>query len=96
MLDLNLINGRYFQVKINEIKLELEPCKLKTMRRFANLSKNGGDDDLIDVVKEVLNKNKTKYIVDDELVGELDIDQMNELLLAYFEWIAKEKATNPN
>lgn len=96
MLNLNLINGRYFSITIGEITLELEPCKLKTIRKFQKLAKNAGEDDLVDITAEILNKNKNKTVISDEMVGELDIDQMNKLLLEYFNWIAKEKTANPN
>ena len=96
MVDLNLINGRYFNVKIGEITLDIEPCKLKTIRRFTALANNAGDEDLVEIAVSLLNKNKTKYVVSTEMVEELDIDQINYLLLEYFNWIAKEKANNPN
>lgn len=98
MLNLNLINGRYYTVVLFEtmLELELEPCKLKTIRKFQKLTKNAGEEDLIDITAEILNKNKNKVIVSDKMIGELDIDQMNELLLGYFNWIAKEKTANPN
>lgn len=96
MVDLNLVHGRYFNVKIGEITLDIEPCKLKTIRRFTALANNAGDEDLVEIAVSLLNKNKTKYVVSTEMVEELDIDQINYLLLEYFNWIAKEKANNPN
>ena len=97
MLDLNLINGRYFQVKIGDIELDLEPCKLKTIRKFQEMAKKADtDEDLIDLVSIVLSKNKTGYKVSDEIIEELDADQINELLISYFSWVSKEKAQNPN
>lgn len=97
MLDLNLVNGRYFQVKIGDIELDLEPCKLKTIRKFQKMAKAADtDEDLIDLVSIVLNKNKTGYKISDEIIEELDTDQMNELLFSYFNWVAKEKSQNPN
>jgi len=97
MLDLNLINGRYFTVKIGGLVLDLEPCKLKTLRKFTAIAKNATtDDDLVLIVQEVLQKNKNRIEVPIELVEELDLDQMNELLIEFFNWQAKEKSANPN
>lgn len=95
-LDLNLVHGRYFNVRIGEITLDVEPCKLKTIRKFTALANNVGDEDLVEIAVLLLNKNKTKYVVTPEIVEELDIDQINYLLLGYFSWIGKEKANNPN
>lgn len=97
MLDLNLVNGRYFEVKVGEFILELEPCKLKTLRKFQKLAKNAEDDeDIIDIASAILNKNKKKTKISDEVIGEIDIDQLNTLLLEYFSWVSKEKQANPN
>ncbi len=97
MLDLNLVNGRYFKVKVSDIELSLKPCKLKTIRKFQKMSKNAEtEEDIIDIVSIVLNNNKTNYKVTDEIIEELNTDQMNELLFEYFDWIAREKTQNPN
>jgi len=96
MLDLNLINGRYFEVKVGESVLEIEPCKLKTMRKFQKLSKNEEGEDMIDIASVILNKNRKKIKISDEVIGEINIDQLKTLLYEYFNWIANEKTANPN
>lgn len=98
MLDLTLVNSRYFDVTLpGGINLKVEPCKLKTLRKFQNMAKRvKTDDDMVDIIKEILNKNRANYTVTDEMVGELTFDQMNVLLTDYFNWIAKEKLDNPN
>lgn len=52
-------------------------------------------EDLAEAVVMILNKNKSGYKITSELVDELDLDQMNEILTAYFEWLSKEK-NSPN
>jgi len=97
MLDLNLVNSRYFEVKVGKFVLGLEPCKLKTMRKFQKLAKNAEDDeDIIDIAAAILNKNIKKIKISDEAIGEMNIDQLNTLLYEYFSWIANEKTANPN
>lgn len=97
MYNVNLTNSRYFEIKIGDKVLNLEPCKLKTLQKFQQIGTNEGtNEDLIYLVSLVLNKNKTNYKVPDEIIEELTIDQINELLLSYFSWIAKEKNSNPN
>lgn len=95
MYNVNLVNSRYFDITIGDKVLNLEPCKLKTMQRFLDMQK-GDSEDLIELIKEILNKNKTCYKVSDEVIGNLDINEMAEFLNAYFQWIAKEKSNNPN
>lgn len=108
MLDLTLVNGRYYPVKLKytiqdgkkeiekDLILDLEPCKLKTIRKFQRLAKNAGEADLVEIMLEILNKNKGNIKVTEEMIEELSIDQMQILLIEYFNWIAKEKSNNPN
>lgn len=95
MFNLNLVNSRYFDVIIGEINLQVEPCTVKTMKRFQEVSTNPGED-LAKIASTILNKNKAGYIVADEIIEALTIDQLLELLTVYFAWIAKEKSVNPN
>jgi hypothetical protein len=39
----------------------------------------------------ILSKNKKGYKISDEVVDELDFDQMQQILMAYFEWLSKEQ-----
>lgn len=105
MYKINIKNGRYFQAEFEieaenqepyKIILDIEPCKLKTLRRFTDLLKKSSDDDIVDLFRTVLNKNKTGYVVTIEAIENLTIEEMNEFLLAYFEWQTKEKNSDPN
>ena len=37
MIDLNTVNKRWFDVKIGEYTLQLEPCSLKTLRKLSEV-----------------------------------------------------------
>jgi hypothetical protein len=96
MFDLNLVNRRYFSIKINNLELEIEPPKLKLLKSIMALSKTQDEDSIKNMATSVgliLSKNTKKYIVSDEIIDELDIDEMNDILTAYFEWLGKEKTS---
>ncbi|WP_366914626.1 hypothetical protein [Clostridium sp.] len=78
--------------------LDVEPPKLKVLKKITALSKSKNEDaidDLAEAVGMILNKNKSGYKITSEMVDDLDLDQMNEVLTAYFEWLSKEK-NSPN
>jgi hypothetical protein len=96
MFDLNTVNRRYFSIKLNDLELEVEPPKLKALKKITALSKARNEDaitDLAEAVGMILSKNKKKYIVPEEIIDELDLDQMSDILTAYFEWLGKEKTS---
>lgn len=98
MFDINNVNKRYFNIKIGDLALEVEPPKLKVLKKITSLSKSRNEDaidDLSTAIRMILNKNKAGYKISDEIIDELDFDQMNEILTAYFEWLAKSK-NSPN
>ena len=108
MFDIGTVNKRYFEVRLqvtndegevtNNIKVEVEPPKLKVLKKITSLSKSRQEDainDLTEAIEMLLNKNKAKSKVQDEFIEELDLDQMNELLTEYFEWLNKSK-NSPN
>jgi len=94
MFDISTVNKRYFNIKIGDLTLEVEPPKLKVLKKITSLSKSRNEDamdDLSEAVGMILSKNKSEYKVPQEVIDELDLDQMNEILTAYFEWLSKEK-----
>lgn len=98
MFDISTVSKRYFAIKLEEISLDVEPPKLKALKKITALAKSREEeamDDLVEAVSMILNKNKTKYKVSEELIDELDFDQINEILTAFFEWLTKSKNT-PN
>lgn len=98
MFDVKTVNKRYFGMKIGDTTLEVEPPKIKALKKLTTLSKSKGEDtmeNLSEAIKMILRKNKNNINVSDDLVEELDLDEMNEILTAYFEWIANSK-NSPN
>ena len=112
MFDINSVNKRYWGIRLNvtvdkivndveieeeiELKLEVEPPKLKALKKITSLSKVRDEDaigDLTEAVKMILSKNKSKAKISDEVMDELDLDQLSAILTAYFEWLGKEKAS---
>jgi len=102
MFDVSIVNKRYFEIKLNvvvdgiekEIVLEIEPPKLKALKKITSLRKAKEEesiDGLTEAIMMILRKNKSRYVVSSEVVDELDIDEMNAILTAYFEWLNKEK-----
>lgn len=95
MLDLNLIT-RYFDVKIGDYELQLEPCSLKTLRKLSEMNKDTTFAELTDLVKTIINKNKTNYKIPDEVIESMSMPQMMVLIQAYIDWLTDEKTNNPN
>lgn len=96
MIDLNTVNKRYFDVKIGEYTLQLEPCSLKTLRKLSEVDEKTTFGELTDLISTLLNKNRTNFKVPLETVENINISQMTLLLSSYMEWTAEEKATDPN
>ncbi len=98
MFDISTVSKRYFGIKLGDLSLEVEPPKIKALKKITALSKSRDEDamdDLSTAVGMILSKNKSGYTVPDSVIDDLDLDQMNEILTAYFEWLAKSK-NSPN
>jgi len=95
MFDLSTINKRYFDIKLNDLVLEVEPPKVKTLKKIVNLTRNAkkedGLDDMTDAIQTLLKKNKDNKEVPAEIIDELDFDEMSMILTAFFEWLTGEK-----
>lgn len=96
MFDMSNYVTRYFDVKLKDgTELQLEPPKLKVLRKMASLAKldgNNFDDEalssLVEAVTLALNKNKTGYTVTAEQVEEtFDITLMYNFLTSFFNWV---------
>lgn len=113
MYDASSVNRRYFDLRLicidendeeHELKLQVEPPKIKLLRRLTAIAKPGDEgnadnfaamDELQNVVRDMLSKNKAGYKVPDKYVDSLDFDQLIGIITAYFEWLgAQKKAKN--
>lgn len=77
-----------------EVDLEVKPPKLKALKKISSLSENREEEaigNLSQALKMILCNNRTNYVVSDEIIDELDLDEMNGILTEYFKWLAKEK-----
>lgn len=98
MFDLQGVNKRYFGVTLHledesKIEINVEPPKLKVLKRLTSLAKAKEEDvieNLEGAITDLLNKNKEKIKVD-KYVEEFSIDEMQQLLTAFFKWLNQEK-----
>lgn len=106
MFDTKSINKRYFEIKItstddeeqeHSITLEIEPPKLKTIIKLTSLVKKADESgegvggELKEILKVVLNKNKSKCKVSDEIIDNLEFDEILGILTEFFGWIGSVK-----
>ncbi len=101
MFDVATLSKRYFGLRLTvetddgkrDIDLEIEPPKLKTMKRLMALSKAGEDENQIDMLtdamQKLLSKNKSGYKVPRELIEELNFDELQAILEEFLSWIAE-------
>ncbi|TFI13722.1 hypothetical protein E4P35_11005 [Thiopseudomonas sp. 4R-3cl] len=97
MFDMREIVKRYFKVTLpSGLELELEPPKMKVLRKLMRLAKASQSDDftedqldeLIEAVAIMLSKNNKKHkITAQEVEDMLDLDNMLDLVIAYFNWV---------
>ena len=98
MFDIRTINKRFFRIKIDGLELDVEPPKIKVLKKILSLSKQQDEesiDQLSEAVGLILSKNKSNYKVSEDIIDELDIDQYKAILTEYFKWIAEVK-NSPN
>ena len=99
MYDMTNLITRYFKIKLKDGKeLELEPPKLKVLRKISKLSKSINNDELseddIANLSEAnslsLSKNKQGRNISVEYVEDnFDIDEMYDFLINYYNWVGE-------
>ncbi len=97
MYDMTKLRVRYFEIKLKNGKiLNIEPPKLKVLKKISALSKvndteNLDEEDinnLIEAVALALSKNKQKFNISTEYVeNNCDINEILDLLTNYFNWV---------
>ncbi len=102
MFDVSQIAKRYFDIRLtveddegmHKLELQLEPPTVKQLGKLTAVAKASEEDavaELKEAVRSILSKNKAGYIVPNEYVDNLDIDQLTGILMAYMAWVGKEK-----
>lgn len=99
MYDMTNLITRYFKIKLkNGKELELEPPKLKMLKKISSLSSSVNNNELdekaiiclSEAIALSLSKNKQNYVVDSDFVEEnFDIDEMYDFLTNYFTWVGE-------
>lgn len=97
MYDMSKLKVRYFSMKLKNGKiLDIEPPKMKILKKIATLTKIETDKDLneeditnlTEAVSLALSKNKQGYNVSPEKVYEdYDLFEIMDFLSNYFEWV---------
>jgi len=107
MFDISTVSKRYFSIKLTvegddgkekKIELDIEPPKLKTLKKLVAVSKAAKEDaidELSAAIQKLFSKNKAGYNVPEEYVDSLDYDQLMQILTAYFDWLDETKK-DPN
>lgn len=99
MYDMTNLTTRYFKIKLKDGKeLELEPPKLKILRKISKLSKSINNDELAEsdienlseAISLSLSKNKQKIDISTDYVEDnFDIDEMYDFLFKYYSWVGE-------
>lgn len=99
MYDMSTLVKRYFSITLEDgRKLELEPPKLKVLKKISSLSKLTNDaelsvgdiENLSTAIALSLSKNKSNVkITSDEVEDLFDIDGMYDFLTNYFNWVSE-------
>lgn len=97
MFDISLLTKRFFEIKVGETTLGVEPPKLKTLRKLSRLSsaataETSSEEEAMEALAEcvaaILNKNREGIKIDAEFVeGNFDIDQMRATVREFFGWL---------
>lgn len=95
MFDLNSVITRYFTLNLNNNQLEVEPPKVKTLKKLIAVQKNNDYGAFIEIMSEVLSKNRQKKKITVEMLDGVDVDVLNEISVQYFTWLSEVK-NNPN
>ena len=99
MYDMSTLVKRYFSITLSDgRKLELEPPKLKVLKKISQLSKLNNEAELTEndieslstAIALSLSKNKSNVKITSEDVEEtFDIDEMYDFLTKYFSWVSE-------
>lgn len=91
MLDLSIVEKRYFPIRFADGSIiNIEPCKLKLIKKFDETSNNPTNEEILDIIIEILNKNKEKRKFTKKWIYDnLTVDDMELIYIEYFGWMAQ-------
>lgn len=99
MYDMTNLITRYFKIKLKDGKeLELEPPKLKVLRKISKLSNSIsneelGEEDITNLAEAIslsLSKNKQGVNISSDYVEDnFDIDEMYDFLINFYNWVGE-------
>lgn len=95
MFDFSNVITRYFTITINGTGLEVEVPRVKTLKKLISVQKTQDYDAFIDVMSEILSKNRQQKSITVEMLDGTDVDVLNTLTTEYFAWL-KEVKNHPN
>jgi len=101
MFDVSKISRRAFQVRltseieetgeVKELIVNVEPPKIKMLKKIVSLMgtsrKNDDIDEACEAIRLMVSKNTEGVKVPIEFIDDLDMDEMKELMSAFFEWL---------
>ena len=97
MYDMTKFKTRYFNMKLKNNKIiDIEPPKMKILKKIANLSEVKNNDelseqDILNLTEAVVlafNKNRQGYkITAEKIEDEYDILEIVDFLNNYFDWV---------
>lgn len=98
---LSCVKTRYFEFEApdNGRVLLIEPPKLKTLKEMEDIQKdnNSGIGEVAGLLAKIISKNKGGRKVSAELVlSWMDIDQMQEFLGEFMDWMRRSRKSDPN
>jgi hypothetical protein len=98
MYDVNLVNKRYFSTKIGGKRIDIEPPKVKTLKRVIALTSADKEtvlDELTIAIEMIVNKNKTNVKISKDVIDELTTEEQQSFLTNFFTWVnGTKKAKN--
>lgn len=99
MFDMRNLVRRHFEVILPDgTHLEVEPPKMKVLRKMISLAQqeqngeleNEAFDDLLSALSLALSKNKQRQQISKQyLDAELNLDEVQALLISYFDWVSE-------
>lgn len=99
MLDFSKRKRKTFNVTLHDgtkLKIPAPTMAIYTaMKDFAEDPENATEEDIIGMLRDILNSNKQGIAITDEQLEAFDLDDMKELFFAYAEFV-KEVLSDPS